>query len=328
MTGHTTAGEASQQSRPWTLADMPSLAGTRALVTGVTSGIGLVTARELARAGAEVVLAARNADKLAATEHQLTEAVPGARLRPLQVDLADLTSVRRAAADAAADGPLHLLVNNAGVMATAHQRTPDGFELQLATNHLGPFALTGLLLDRLVASGGARVVTVSSVMAATVPTVTLRDPRERAGRYRRWRAYGESKLANLLFTLELDRRAQAAGLPVVAVAAHPGYTATNLIGSGMRRGGRAGGAGGLRLDGAIGVAVTRLVAQGPDQGALSTLMAATAPGLPGGSYVGPAGPFELHGPPTVVGHPRPALDTELGRALWELSERATGVSYP
>jgi NAD(P)-dependent dehydrogenase (short-subunit alcohol dehydrogenase family) len=324
MTAHT-----SGERLRWTLADVPSLTGTRALVTGVTSGIGLVTARELARAGAEVVLAARNPEKLAATQRALTEAVPGARLRTLVADLADQASVRRAAA-AVPEGPLHLLVNNAGVMATPHHRTADGFELQLATNHLGPFALTGLLLDRLGDSGGARVVTVSSVVARTVRTVSLRDPRVQHGRYRRWQAYGESKLANLLFTLELDRRARAAGLPVLAVAAHPGYTHTNLVSNGMRRGGTAGatGTGGLRVDGAIGLAVTRLVGQSPEQGALPKLMAATAPCLSGGSYVGPAGPFALNGPPTQVALPRPALDPELGRALWELSERATGVSWP
>ena len=312
-------------SRVWTLADLPSLTGTRALVTGVTSGIGLVTARELGRAGAEVVLAARNPEKLAATEGELSAAVPGGRFQRLVVDLADQASVRRAA-DEFGDRPLHLLVNNAGVMGTPRQRTPDGFELQLATNHLGPFALTGLLLDNLVASGSARVVTVSSVMATTVRTVSLRDPREQHGRYRRWRAYGESKLANLLFTVEFDRRARAAGLPVLAVAAHPGYTHTNLVSSGLRS--DVGGKGRLRLDGAIGLAVTRLVGQSPDHGALPTLMAATEPGLTGGSYVGPAGPFALHGPPALVGLPAPALDSELGRALWELSERATGVSWP
>ena len=305
---------------------MPSLHGRRALVTGVTSGIGLVTARELARAGAEVVLAARDAVRLATTQRDLTQEVPHARLRALVVDLADLASVRRAASEAAAHGPLDLLVNNAGVMATPERRTVDGFDLQLATNHMGPFALTGLLLEQLVASGGARVVTVSSVAATTVRTVPLHDPRERRGRYRAWRAYGESKLANLLLTVELDRRARAAGLPVVAVAAHPGHTLTRLVSNGMRTDG--GGRGRLRLDGAIGLAVTRLVAEGPDQGALPSLMAGTAPDLPGGSYVGPAGPFELHGPPTLVGLPGPALDTELARGLWELSERATGVSWP
>ncbi len=322
----TSAGGSPQDTgRPWALTDLPSLAGTRALVTGATSGIGLVTARELARAGAEVVLAARNPERLAATERGLSAAVPGARLRRLVVDLADLASVRRAA-DEVADEPLHLLVNNAGVMGTPHRRTPDGFELQLATNHLGPFALTGLLHDRLVAADGARVVTVSSIMATSVRTVSLTDPRQPRGRYRRWRAYGESKLANLLFTAELDRRTRAAGLRLVAVAAHPGYTHTDLVRNGMRRGSDTG-PGRLRLDGAIGLAVTRLVGQSPDQGALPTLMAATAP-LPGGSYVGPAGPFALSGPPTLVGLPRPALDRDLAAALWELSEQATGVRWP
>ena len=319
MTAHT--------SPSWTLRDVPPLTGTRALVTGVTSGIGLVTARELARAGAEVVLAARNPAKLAATQRDLVEAVPGARFLPLVVDLADQASVRRAAQEAVAGGPLHLLVNNAGVMATPHRRTVDGFELQLATNHLGPFALTGLLLDALLASGRARVVTVSSVAATTVRRVSPDDPRRRPGRYRRWRAYSESKLANLLFTLELDRRARAAGAPVVAVAAHPGLTRTDLVANGMRRGG-ADGLGRLRTDGAIGLAATRLLAQDATQGALPTLMAATAAALPCGSYVGPAGPFQLHGPPTLVPLPGPARDTELARELWELSERATGVHFP
>ena len=312
----------------WTLADLPSLAGTRALVTGVTSGIGLVTARELARAGAEVVLAARNPAKLAATGRELGAAVPGARFRPLVLDLADLASVHRAAADAVADGPLDLLVNNAGVMATPHKRTVDGFELQLATNHLGPFALTGLLLEALAAGGGARVVTVSSVAATSVRTVPLTDPRHPRGRYRRWRAYGETKLANLLFTVELDRRARAAGLPVLAVAAHPGLTVTDLVSNGMRTASTGSGNGRLRADGAIGVAATRLVGQSPEAGALPTVRAATEADLPGGSYVGPAGPFQLKGAPTLVPLPDPARDAELARALWELSERATGVRWP
>ena len=311
----------------WTLADLPSLAGTRALVTGVTSGIGLVTARELARAGAEVVLAARDPAKLAATGRALGAAVPGARFRPLVVDLADQASVHRAAQEVVAD-PLHLLVNNAGVMATPQQRTTDGFELQLATNHLGPFALTGLLLDALLAAGGARVVTVSSVAATSVRTVPLTDPRRPRGRYRRWQAYGETKLANLLFTLELDRRARAAGLPVVAVAAHPGLTVTGLVTNGMRTAPTGGRRGRLRADGAIGVAATRLVGQSPDEGALPTLRAATEAGLSGGSYVGPGGPFQLKGAPTLVPLPGPAQDPDVAQALWELSERATGVRWP
>jgi NAD(P)-dependent dehydrogenase (short-subunit alcohol dehydrogenase family) len=305
----------------WTIADVPDLTGRRALVTGVTSGLGEVTARELARAGAEVVLAARNPDKLEQTMTSLREQVPAAELVPLRLDLADLASVRRAAATAVGMGPLDILVNNAGVMATPEQSTRDGFELQLGTNHLGHFALTGLLLGALVASGDGRVVTVSSLMARSVRGITLEDPRTRSGRYRRWSSYGRSKLANLLFTFELDRRARAKQLPLTAVAAHPGYTETNLVDNGMNFGRRT-------VNGAIGIAITSLVGQSVDQGTLPQLRAAVEPGLAGGSYVGPKGPFELHGSPGVVRPPKPATDTAVAARLWELSERATGVSFP
>ncbi len=305
----------------WTTAAIPDLSGRRALVTGVTSGLGEITALELARAGAEVLLAARNPDKLDRTVAALSSQVASARLVPLHLDLADLTSVRAAAAEASGQGPLDILVNNAGVMATPDERTRDGFELQLGTNHLGHFALTGLLLDALVASGDGRVVTVSSIMARTVRSVSLSDPRSRSGRYRKWNAYGQSKLANLLFTFELDRRVRAAGLPVTAVAAHPGYTATNLVDNGMNMGRRT-------INGTIGVAVTSLVGQSVAQGATPQLRAAVEPGLPGGSYVGPGGPFEMHGSPVLVAPPGPARDPELAARLWDLSEEATGVSFP
>ncbi len=305
----------------WTLADVPDLTGRRALVTGVTSGLGEITARELARGGAEVVLAARNAEKLEATTVSIRSAVPDALLVPLSLDLADLASVRKAAEEAAAKGPLDVLVNNAGVMATPQERTADGFELQFGTNHLGHFALTGLLLDALVASGDARVVTVSSQMSRSVRGVSLKNPRDTGGRYRRWGAYGQSKLANLLFTFELDRRVRAAGLPVTAVAAHPGYTLTNLVDAGLNRNGPA-------LFGTIAVAVTKVVGQSVEQGALPQVRAAVEPGLPGGSYVGPGRPFELNGPPELVSPPKPAQDTALAAGLWSLSEEATGVSFP
>jgi NAD(P)-dependent dehydrogenase (short-subunit alcohol dehydrogenase family) len=305
----------------WSLADVPDLTGRRALVTGVTSGLGEVTARELARAGAEVVLAARNPEKLEQTVSSIRAELPAARLVPLTLDLADLSSVRRAATEASARGPLDVLVNNAGVMATPQSRTRDGFELQLGTNHLGHFALTGLLLEPLVASGDARVVTVSSLMARSVRGMSLHDPRSSEGRYRKWNAYGQSKLANLLFTFELDRRARAAGLPVTAVAAHPGYTRTNLVDSGMNMGR-------MRVDGAIGLAATALVGQDVTQGATPQIRAAVEPGLAGGTYLGPQGPFEMHGSPGVVRPPKAALDAELAARLWELSERATGVSFP
>jgi NAD(P)-dependent dehydrogenase (short-subunit alcohol dehydrogenase family) len=206
----------------WTAADIPDLTGRRALVTGVTSGIGERTALELARHGAEVVLAARSEEKLDRTEADVMAAVPTAVLHRAIVDLADLSSVRRAAGRVAEIGPLDLLVNNAGVMALPYARTVDGFELQFGTNHLGPFLLTGLLLPQLVASGDGRVVTVASQAHRFARRAPLDDPRTPHGRYSRWGAYGGSKLANLMFTFELDRRARAAGLPVRALAAHPG----------------------------------------------------------------------------------------------------------
>ncbi len=301
---------------------MPRLAGRRALVTGVTAGgLGAHVATHLAGAGADVVLAGRNAERLEETRKAILAEHADAVLHPLPLDLADLSSVRRAAEEATAAGPLDILVNNAGVMATPRERTADGFELQFGTNHLGHFALTGLLLDALVASGGARVVTVSSQMARLARGVSLDDPRRPRDRYDKWHSYAQSKLANLLFTFELDRRVRQRELPVTAVAAHPGYSRTNLVGSGLGRSGRAG-------EGAIAQAVTRLIGQSSERGALPLLMAAAAPGLRGGTYIGPQGPFQLHGDPTVVPPPRPALDESMAAGLWELSEQATGVVWP
>ena len=305
----------------WSPADIPALHGRRALVTGVTSGLGEHVALGLARAGAHVVLAGRDPDKLEATRADVADLVPGAVLHTLELDLADLSSVRRAAAEAGALGPLSLLVNNAGVMGTPHERTVDGFELQLGTNHLGHFALTGLLVPQLLASGEGRVVSVSSLMARTVRSVPLGDLRREQRPYRKWTAYAGSKLANLLTTVELDRRARRRHLALTAVAAHPGYAATNLVDSGVNRGRR-------RADGAILVAVTRLIGQTAEAGAGPVLMAATAPGLLGGTYVGPDGPFELQGAPRIVSMPKAAYDEELAARLWEASEQATGVTFP
>ena len=305
----------------WSLADIPALHGRRALVTGVTSGLGEHVALELARAGAHVVLAGRDPDKLEATRDDVAQQVPGAVLHPLQLDLADLSSVRRAAEEAGALGPLSILVNNAGVMGTPHERTVDGFELQMGTNHLGHFALTGLLLPQLLASGEGRVVSVSSVMARTVRRVPTNDLRSEPRLYRKWAAYSGTKLANLLLTVELDRRASHRHLALTSVAAHPGYAATNLVDSGVNRGGR-------RPDGAILVAATQLLGQSAEAGAWPLLMAATAPGLRGATYVGPGGPFELQGPPRIVSMPRAALNEELAARLWDASERATGVAFP
>jgi NAD(P)-dependent dehydrogenase (short-subunit alcohol dehydrogenase family) len=249
----------------WTPELIPDLTGRRALVTGVTSGLGEVLVATLARRGAEVVMAARNVQKLTAAVEDLHRAVPAATVMPLRLDLADQSCVRRAAQEAAAYGPLHLLVNNAGVMAPPYQRTVDGFELQMATNHLGHFALTGLLLPQLVASGDARVVSVSSEGHRMARSAPLGDPRRQQGAYRRWPVYGQTKLANLLFVLELDRRAREAGLPLKALAAHPGLSATGLMRSGH------GGRRGRILDAAFMAA-----GQPPAMGALPILMAATA----------------------------------------------------
>jgi NAD(P)-dependent dehydrogenase (short-subunit alcohol dehydrogenase family) len=300
----------------WSAADIPDLGGRRVLVTGVTSGIGEQTALELARHGAEVVLAARSEARLDRTQADILAAVPAALLRRQIIDLADLSSVRRAAAQIAQVGPIDVLVNNAGVMAPPFSQTVDGFELQLATNHLGPFLLTGLLLPQLVASGRGRVVTVSSQAHRFTRRAPLEDPRVHRGRYSRWGAYSRSKLAGLLFTFELDRRLRESGLPVTAVACHPGYSATELMGKG--RSGRRG---------EILQAVFALVGQPSSMGALPTLMAATAD-LPGSTYIGPRNLLQMRGLPTVVRPRRLALDREAQRRLWELSEEATGVRYP
>lgn len=301
---------------PWTPADIPDLTGRRALVTGVTSGLGRAVVEALAGHGASVVLAARNEEKLTAATAALRRQVPGVELWPLLVDLASLASVRRAAEEAAAYGPLHLLVNNAGVMAPPYQRTAEGLELQMATNVLGPFALTGLLLPQLVAGGSSRVVYVSSAGHRLARTPPVGDPWVQRGRYRRWQVYGQTKLANLLLTFELDRRARAAALPVVALAAHPGLSATQLMASGQRR------AGGRILDAAFSA-----LGQPAALGAMPLLMAATAD-LPGGTYVGPGGPGEVRGLPQIVGTSELARDAGVARRMWETAEEATGVRYP
>jgi NAD(P)-dependent dehydrogenase (short-subunit alcohol dehydrogenase family) len=289
-------------TRAWTLVDMPDLTGTRALVTGVTAGLGTETARELLRAGAEVILVARSAARLETTIVGLTAEVPSAKVHPVLIDLADLSSVRRGAATAAEIGPLNLLVNNAGVMALPYGRTVDGFEMQFGTNHLGPFLLTGLLLPQLVASGQGRVVAVASQAHRIARGVPLGDPRRQKGRYSKWDAYGGSKLANLMFTFELDRRLRAAGLPVTAVVAHPGYSATELVG-------KSGGIGGSVM-----TAATGLLGQPAD--------------LPGSTYVGPGGFAQMRGYPRVVKARKKAYDEDLQRRLWTLSEEATGICYP
>jgi NAD(P)-dependent dehydrogenase (short-subunit alcohol dehydrogenase family) len=306
---------------PWQVADIPDQAGRTIVVTGPTiGGLGFHTALELARRGARVVLAGRTPAKLDEAEQRIRDEVPAAELDRLVVDLSDLESVRHAGGQAATLGPIDVLVNNAGVMGTPYQRTRDGLELQLATNHFGPFLLTGLLLPQLVASDDARVVTVSSPMHRLARKAPLGDPLRKQGRYARWQVYSQTKLANLLFTYELERRCREAGLPVKALAAHPGFAGTHLAANGQY--GRSSGGIASVLDAAI-----KVVSQSPAAGAWPTLMAATAD-LPGATYCGPSGLAEMGGTPQVVGSTRLSHDEDAQRRLWELSEQTTGISYP
>ncbi len=302
----------------WHPDDISDLTGTRALVTGTTSGLGYQTALELHRHGAVVVLAARNTDRAEQVADELAGLTGRDRPDVLELDLADLASVRSAAARAVASyDRLDLLVNNAGVMAAPERRTADGFELQVGTNHLGHFALTGLLMPLLGKSAAPRVVTVSSVMHRLVRRIGLGDLRG-AGRYGKWDAYSKSKLANLLFTRELDRRARADGLPLLSVGAHPGYAATHLQTAGAQLGT-------VRADTKAIAVITKAVAQPASSGAWPSLYAATAPGLPGGAFAGPA--FVGWGAPRLERPSRAARNAEAGRRLWEWSADATGVDY-
>jgi NAD(P)-dependent dehydrogenase (short-subunit alcohol dehydrogenase family) len=303
----------------WGLDDMPPLDGRRAIVTGPTSGIGLAVARALAGAGAGVVLAARDEARGREVAAQIARETGAPQPEVRRLDLADLASVRAFAAGLPyAHDHIDLLVNNAGVMATPLRRTADGFELQLGTNHLGHFALTGLVLPLLLAAPAeARVVTMSS-QAHRVGRIDF-DDLNAERRYRRWPAYAQSKLANLLFAFELQRRADAAGIALRSLAAHPGYAATELQARGPRMRGR-------RLEELGARALNAVIGQSPEGGALPTLFAATAD-IPGGSYVGPRGLAQARGAPTIVTAAPAAYDAEMARRLWEVSEQLTGVHY-
>lgn len=304
----------------WTTDDIGDLSGQTAVVTGPSlGGLGFHTALELGRRGALVVLAGRTPAKLDAAAEAIAAEVPGAAVDTLVVDLSDLASVRAAGQAAGELGPIHLLVNNAGIMASPFHRTVDGLESQMATNHFGPFLLTGLLLDQLVASGEGRVVTLSSQMHRVARSAPLGDPRARR-RYSRWRVYSRTKLANLLFTFELDRRLRRAGLPVIALAAHPGLAGTHLAVNGQL--GSPEGRRAAILDAAI-----KAISQAASAGAWPALMAATAD-LPGGTYVGPGGPGQAGGRPRVVDTAPLARDEMAQRRLWETSEETVGLSWP
>jgi NAD(P)-dependent dehydrogenase (short-subunit alcohol dehydrogenase family) len=307
----------------WTPDAIPDLSGRTAVVTGANSGIGLHTSIELARHGAHVVMAARDPKRGDdALRRVLAEAATADRqpdVELLALDLADLASVRAFAASVtAAHLRLDLLVNNAGVMALPRRETTvDGFERQFGTNHLGHFALTGLLLPALL-EGAARVVTVSS-LAHRQGRMTFDDLQSERS-YQPWAAYGQSKLANLLFTMELQRRGDAAGADLVSVAAHPGVSATNLVAAGP-------GAGRARWVNKVMDAGSRLLSQPAAAGAWPTLYAATEPGVRGAEFFGPAGLGGARGYPTRAVARPPAYDPDLASQLWQRSSELTGVVY-
>ena len=302
-------------SAKWSTEQIPDQRGRTAIVTGANSGLGLVTARELARHGASVVLACRNTAKGEEALRTIQAVAPDARLELAQLDLGDLQAVAAFAESfrSSHDG-LDLLLNNAGVMAPPRRETKDGFELQLGTNVLGHFALTGRLIGAMEGRADARVVTLSS-NAHKMGRIDFEDLQSERG-YKRWGAYGQSKLADLMFALELDRRLRAAGSTITSVAAHPGYAATNLQTAAPPA-----------LDRIVMRASNLILAQSADMGALPVLYAATYPGLEGGSYVGPDGIGEFRGHPQVVSPNRAARDEDVAARLWAVSEELTGVRF-
>ena len=300
--------------------DIPDLSGRTIVITGANSGLGYESALALAGKGAHVVLACRDQKKGADAERQIRAAHPQARTTLMALDLSSLADIRRFAAEATATLPaIDVLMNNAGVMALPYRTTADGFEMQFGTNHLGHFALTGLLLERLLATPGSRVVTVSSG-AHRMGAMRFDDPHWKSG-YRKWPAYGQSKLANLLFAFELQRRLEAARASTISVAAHPGYAATNLQAAGPRMQGSS------FLERIMDLG-NSLFAQSAAMGALPQIHAAVAPGVRGGEYIGPDSIGELWGKPKVVSSNARSRDVEAARRLWALSEEQTGVTYP
>jgi NAD(P)-dependent dehydrogenase (short-subunit alcohol dehydrogenase family) len=300
---------------PWTAADVPGQQGRTAVVTGANTGIGFEAAAVLAQRGAVTVLACRDTGKAERAVARLSAAAPQATVSVVRLDLASLESVRAAAGQIRASHPrVDLLINNAGVMMPPRGTTADGFELQFGTNHLGHFALTGLLLAAMLAVPGSRVVTVSSHghRAGRIDFADLQSER----RYGRVSAYAQSKLANLMFTYELQRRLTAAAAPAIAVAAHPGSTSTELV---------------RHLPGLLQAAYAAtggLVSQSAAMGALPALRAATDPAARGGEYFGPGGWAQLKGDPVLVSSTGRSHDAAAQQRLWAESERLTGVTFP
>ena len=298
---------------------MPALTGATWIVTGGNSGLGFETARALARSGADVLIACRDPERADAAVARLRAGNPRGEVEAMALDLASLASVRAfASAFLGRQLPLHGLVNNAGVMALPRRETVDGFEMQLGTNHLGHFALTGLLLEPLLATPGSRIVNVSSTMhkLGRMRWDDLHGERS----YGKWSAYGQSKLANLLFTYELQRRLGAKRAETISLACHPGYAATNLQYAGPRMQGSS------WLEAGAGL-LNRLFAQSAAMGALPTLYAATAPGVRGGEYFGPGGFAEMWGAPNRVRSSGRSQDAADAARLWEISQDATGVRF-
>lgn len=303
----------------WNPAAVPDQRGRIALVTGANSGIGYEAARVLAARGAHVLLACRDPERGEAARARIAADQPGASLELLALDLARLEQVREVAARVnERHGRLDVLCNNAGVMAIERGLSAEGFELQLAVNHLGHFALTGLLLPSLLASAAGRVVTVTSLVH--VVGRMRWDDLDGARSYERWTAYAQSKLANLLFAYELQRRLARVGVAAISLACHPGYAATNLQLVAPNAEGRKLSAGFFKLS-------NGLFAQSAERGAWPTLYAGTEPGVEGGECIGPGGPGQIWGTPKVVDTSAASHDEASAARLWDLSVQRTGVSY-
>lgn len=305
----------------WTANDIPDLSDRVIVVTGANSGLGFETSRALARQGAHVIMACRSLDRAteAAARIEQESGAGQGQVEPWTLDLASLASIEAFAERLTGQhDELHALCNNAGVMALPRRATADGFEMQLGTNHLGHYALTGRLLPLLLAAEGSRVVTVTSLVhhMAHVDFDDLHGER----RYSKWAAYGQSKLANLWFTYELQRRLAAAKVETIAVASHPGYASTNLQLEGARLTGSA-------LRARVMATANRVAAQSAEMGALSSLYALTAEDVQGGDLIGPGGPLQMWGHPTKVEPAARAKDAELAGELWAVSQRLTGVRF-
>ena len=305
----------------WTREEMPSLEGQTWVVTGANSGLGLETAKALAAKGALVVMACRDPKRAEAAADEVRRVAPNARLELETLDLASLKSIEDFAAKMAKAYPvLDGLINNAGIMAIPRRTTADGFEMQLGTNHLGHYALSMRLLPLLEAAKAPRLISVAST-AHKFGTMNFDDLMGEKS-YKPWAAYGQSKLANLLFIYELNRKLAAAGKKTVAAAAHPGYAATNLQGVGSKMDG------GSKLEGWFMDLGNAIMAQPAHMGALPTLYAATVSDVKGGEYFGPGGFMEMGGYPRRCDSNAKSKDVESAKKLWEVSEQLTGVRFP